>query len=444
MNGGRRLGPQVAAVAVAAGVVATFAPPAPTGSTTIDAVLVGVGVGLIVLIGALAPWWAVAVAAGAAMAIALDPLLIVIAAIALGLALWVGATRRPSPVLPAIALGVTFNVLARAELGELLGLSALVTSAVALLVFVTAIGRHTRPVRRMALGGIGLAIVFVGVASAGFGYQVAKSRHALGSGLNAAEQGVVRLENDDFAAAADYFREASATLDAAHERVGGPLAAGAAFVPVLAQHRSAVVDMSGVGSAGAATVAEALDEIDLDALRTVDGRINLDALAALEAPLTRVREALATLQQTTNDARSQWLVDRATYELDDFDESVNEHLPSLDNALDAIRMAPTMLGADGPRTYLVLFTTPSESRGPGRDGRQLRRAHGRRRADVVEQLRPGRGLRRRGGGSRGAPGRSRGVPGPVRPVRVRHRRHRPGRWVVDAQRGDVAQLPVGG
>ena len=28
-------------------------------------------------------------------------------------------------------------------------------------------------------------------------------------------------------------------------------------------------------------------------------------------------------------------------------------------------MAPAMLGADGPRTYLMLFTTPSESRGLG-------------------------------------------------------------------------------
>ena len=166
---------------------------------------------------------------------------------------------------------MSFNVLARAELGEFLGLSALVAVAVALLVFVTAIGRHTRVVRWTAFGGIAVAVVFVGMAAAGFGYEAAKSRHALGSGLNTAEQGVVRLENDDFEAAADYFREASATLEAAHDRVGGPLAAGAAFVPILAQHRSAVVDMSGVGSVGAATVAEALDEIDLDALRTVGG-----------------------------------------------------------------------------------------------------------------------------------------------------------------------------
>ncbi|MET0325331.1 MAG: DUF4012 domain-containing protein [Ilumatobacteraceae bacterium] len=365
MDGGRALDLPVAAVAIVAGVVATFAPPAPTGNTTIDAAFVGLGVGLIVLVGALAPWWAVAIAAGAALAIAVDPLLMLVAALALGLALWLGATRRTTPVLSALALGATFNVMARAELGGFLGLSALVAAAIAFLVFVTAIGRHTRLVRRLSLAGIGLAVAFVGVASVGFAYEAARSRHELAGGLTWAELGVSQLENDEFDVAATSFENAAASLAAAHERVSAPLAAGAAFVPVLAQHRSAVVDMSGVGATGATTVAEALDEIDLDALRTVDGRINLDALAALEEPLTRVRTALVSLQETTNDARSPWLVGRATYELDDFDESVAEHLPSLDNALDAIRMAPTMLGADGPRTYLVVFTTPSESRGLG-------------------------------------------------------------------------------
>src|SRR5687767_5082997 len=84
----------VAAIAVVAGVIARFAHAAPTGDTTVDGLLAGVGVALIVLIGATAPWWAVAVAAGVAGVIAIGPLLIVLALGALGLALWVGSTRR--------------------------------------------------------------------------------------------------------------------------------------------------------------------------------------------------------------------------------------------------------------------------------------------------------------------------------------------------------------
>jgi hypothetical protein len=126
-----------------------------------------------------------------------------------------------------------------------------------------------------------------------------------------------------------------------------------------------VLDMSGVGAEGAATVAEALEEIDLDALRTVEGHFDLEALAGLEGPLSRVRDALMDLQETTESARSPWLIGRAVYQLDDFDSSIDEHLPALESSLRAIDLAPAMLGADAPRTYLVLFTTPSEARGLG-------------------------------------------------------------------------------
>ncbi len=239
------------------------------------------------------------------------------------------------------------------------------SGAVVLVLFCGGIARCSRRVRWLAVGAVALCLLFIGAAAAGLLYEVQQSRHALGSGLNAAEQGVVRIEQGDFAGGADYFRQAADILDEAHAHVGGSLGLGAAAVPVMAQHRAAIVEMSGVGADGARTVAEALDEIDLDALRTQDGRFDLGALAALEGPLTRVRDALVELQGATVESRSPWLVNRATYELDDFAESIDEHLPGLDDALQAIRLAPAMLGSDGPRTYLVFFTTPSESRGLG-------------------------------------------------------------------------------
>ena len=61
------------------------------------------------LIGARAPWWAAAVAAGVALAIAVDPLLIGVAVVGLAAALWAGATRRDRPVVLAASLGVTLQ-----------------------------------------------------------------------------------------------------------------------------------------------------------------------------------------------------------------------------------------------------------------------------------------------------------------------------------------------
>ncbi|MET0144685.1 MAG: DUF4012 domain-containing protein [Ilumatobacteraceae bacterium] len=353
------------AIAVLAGAAAVFAPCAPTANVAIDAVLVGVGTALVVLLASRAPWWAAVFACGVALAVALDPVLMAVAALGLAVALWAGSTRRGRPDAVALAAGIALNVLARSELGGYLGLSAIVAGTVVLVLVVAGLSAFPRRVRWLAYGGAALLGVLAVGAAGGLLYEVAKSRHSLGSGLNAAEQGVVKIERGDFAGAAGDFRQAADILDDAHQRVGGPLGLGAAAVPVLAQHRAAIVDMSGVGADGARTVADALDEIDLDTLRTDDGRFDLAALGALEEPLTDVRNALVALQQTTDESRSQWLVGRATYELDDFDESIDEHLPGLDEALRAIQMAPTMLGADTPRTYLVLFTTPSESRGLG-------------------------------------------------------------------------------
>ena len=217
----------------------------------------------------------------------------------------------------------------------------------------------------MALIGAVCAAVVVAGAAAGIGYAVYTSRHALTDGLRNAERGVAALEHDDYDEAARLFQEAAADLDEATDQLDQPWARPAAVVPVLAQHRSAVVDMSATGAVGATTVATALDDIDLDALRVVDGRIDVDALMAVEEPLEDVREALDELQVATDAAQSPWLVPRARTVLDDFDQSIAEHVPALDSALAAVRMAPDMLGADGPRRYLLLFTTPSEARGLG-------------------------------------------------------------------------------
>ncbi len=355
----------VLAVALISGLVAATGPAAPTGHPITDAILLAAGTTLIVLIGARSPWWVGVVVAGAALAIAVAPLLMVLAAVALAAAVWLGATKRRAGLVVAASLGVSFNVLGRSELGGMLGTSAIVTVAAAVLVFVTGIVHHSKLVRRLALGGAAVAVLFAGVASVGFAYEAAKSRHDLATGLSTAELGVVALENGRFDEAATWFQQANGYLEAANTRLDKPWARAAAVVPIAALYQSAVSDMSHVGADGAGVVADALGQIDFDKLRPQDGRFNLAALSALDAPLTRVRDSLVLLQDTAEGVRSPWLVNRATYQLDDFDESVAEHLPALENALQAIKMAPAMLGADGTRTYLMLFTTPSESRALG-------------------------------------------------------------------------------
>jgi tetratricopeptide (TPR) repeat protein len=361
----RRATVAVVLVAVLAGVIAATGPASPTGHGPTDAVLTGLGIGLVVAVGSRAPWWAIGAAAGIALAVAIDPLLMAVAAVGLAAALWTGTSREPSPELLAISLGVTTNVLVRAELGGPFAASAVIGVGVGVALFLLGSWALPTGLRRAVWGGTVVVVLLGGAAAAGFGYAAATSRHELARGMSLAELGVSSLEHGEFEEATEYFELAHGYLDEANTNLDRPWAELAAFVPVVGHYQRAVSDMSHAGADGLQVVSDALDEVDLDALRPSGGRFDLAQLAAVEEPLTRVRDALVELREASEASRSEWLVNRATKELDNFSESVDDHLPAIEHALRALRLAPDMLGRDEPRTYLLLFTTPSEARGLG-------------------------------------------------------------------------------
>jgi hypothetical protein len=354
----------VYAAAVAAGIAAGLAQPSPTGRPLFDAIIVGVAAAAVTVAGALAPSWTLLILAATSIVIAGDPAVAAAGVVALVLA----ALARQSPhraPLQAVAAAVAVAALARAQLDVAFGLTSAVSLTACTLVFVAGSSGFARPLRRLVYGGLAVALVFVAVSTVAFGLAAYRARHDLSEGLRTAEQAVTALEHGDYETAAAQFKVASAALERAHAGLSSPLAAGSGFVPVVAQHHDAAVDMSAVGGTGAAAVADALDQIDSDALRFEHGRVDVDAISALSGPLHRVEAALQDLHATVDESMSPWLIGRAAFEMSDFRTSVAEHLPQLENAIDAVELAPRLLGADRPRVYLVLFTTPSEARALG-------------------------------------------------------------------------------
>ena len=351
-------------VAIGAGMIAALSPAEPTGSPGVDAVMVGIAVGAVVLIGALARPWAVIALSIAALVVAVAPALLALAAVALGIAMWGNRSPRHQAELFAVSIGISLNVLARGELGGFLGLSALVAISMAAIVLVSGLRRQRRLVQRVTLAVVGVLVVVATAAVVGFGYTVVQNRNELSAGVRWAEQAVSQMESGDFEAAAASFAAAADELAEAHERLSSPIGAGAALIPVLAQHREAAIEMSGVGGSGAEVAAEALGGLDLDSLRLIDGRIDLVALDRLRGPFERTHRAMVEVADAaTRSLRSPWLIGRAEYALRDFQGSVAEHLPSLDEAIQALDLAPRLLGVDRPQTYLVLMTTSAEAPG---------------------------------------------------------------------------------
>ncbi len=137
------------------------------------------------------------------------------------------------------------------------------------------------------------------------------------------------------------------------------------MVPVVAQHRRAATELTDAASSTSRTLDAELSTVDVDALRIVDGRIDIDAIVALRAPLDRVIASVERLDRTLADNRSGWLVPAAKDRVDELAESVADQRELAAKAADALDVIPAMLGADGERVYLLMFTTPGEARGQG-------------------------------------------------------------------------------
>ncbi len=353
------------AVGIVAGMLAAAASAAPTGVRAVDVIVVALGVGAVVWASASAPWWALAAAAGVAAVVAVDPLAAVIGASAFGAALLIGIRRRDLGWLRALVAAVVANVLIRSELGGFLGLSALVGVATCAALFVLGLQRRPSRVRRRgwtaaaAVGVVGLAAVVV----TGAATVVARSDVLLSS--RTARQGIEALDEGDYEAAAELLGRAADGFGRADVRFGGALASSGRLVPVLSQNLRAAADLSAAAADSLAEASRALRDVAGQDRAVVGGTVDLDAIVAVEEPLLRVREAIAAMRAATREVRSPWLIAPVQDELADLEAEFDEKEPRLDDAIDAVRLAPAMLGVDGPRRYLILFTSPSEARGLG-------------------------------------------------------------------------------
>ncbi len=86
---------------------------------------------------------------------------------------------------------------------------------------------------------------------------------------------------------------------------------------------------------------------------------------AAEGPLGDVRDALVEVREVSDAIDNGWLVEPLRRELDQLDRRLDDNEPRLNTAIEAVRLGPHLLGADGDRRYLILFTTPAEARGLG-------------------------------------------------------------------------------
>ncbi len=357
-------GALLAVIVALAAAGAALADASPTGSPGVDVVLVAVVAGAVTLAAASAPWWASAGAAGIGATVALEPVVWVLGTLGFVGGLAVGV-RGDRPELRAVVGGIAVNALIRSELGGFFGLSSLIGIATCSALFLVGVWNRPHDVRRVAILGLGAVAGLAIVAIAAGGLSAMAARSDVATAASRSEEAIDALNDGDYVAAADLFDEAADSYAGVHDALGGTLAAPAAVIPGISQNLRAGRDLAETASSATAEAADALRQADLSNVRFVDGRIDLDTVRGLEEPVLRLQVVLEELSQVVTEVDSPWLVGPLRAQLAELDADLADNEARLADVIEAVRVAPAMLGGDGPRRYLILFTTPAEARGLG-------------------------------------------------------------------------------
>lgn len=337
----------------------------PTGWGNADSFWRAVAGAAIVICGAFAPPAALLVSAGAAAASSSEAWLIAVGAVTVLLA--AGAAFRYAYVPWAgalVGLGVSWIVF-RLPHTEVMGLSTLVAAAiVGVLLFGAWFWGPDGVAKYFTWAAVAIAVGTV-LAVLVLAVTLFRARNQINDALDLADDAVASFRDGDEVRAREQLADAVDLLGSAEEKTGARWVDATRLVPVIAQHTEAVqtVVTSGLASAEAAQVV--LDEVDRDELAIKGGAVNLDAIRDIEPAVADLAAATAATRTDLASVRSRWLLGPMRSALDDANDEIDEIADASDRAADAARLAPGMLGGDGPRNHLVLLVTPSELRGSG-------------------------------------------------------------------------------
>jgi hypothetical protein len=352
-------------IGLAAGVVAALSGAAPTGATWIDAGLIVAFTVLVTWSAASAPWWALLVGAGLTMAGAAEGPLIVLAVAmgAAGAAGWIGSERANQPLVRAGIGAAIVNVAVRLDWNPFFLASAIVALIATGIVVVMGVRRRRKHIRkRIYWGGAVLAVLAV-LAIAGTAVAAIQARETARDGYLGMLDGLEFVQDGNVSEASETLRTAAENLDAAGNDLGGILTQPARLVPGIAQNRNAGADILARAADAAASAADTLAVVDLDQLTVSGGVIDVLAFEALEAPLADLSSTINELDVALNDAQSPWLVSPFATRLDDAIRRAGQASHQTNATAAAARIAPDMLGADGPRRYFLAFVNAAEARG---------------------------------------------------------------------------------
>lgn len=231
--------------------------------------------------------------------------------------------------------------------------------------------RDRRPRRRGRIAAAVLGVLVVAVVAAGvwFARDALVAKRALDAATE--DAGVLQraLTDGDQETASATVESLQQHTSEAREHTDGPLWAVASVAPFVGDSVEAVQVAS-----------RAVDDIAQDALPPIlglssglnaqtfspeDGRFPLAEFAELTGPVNEAATVLQRTRERVDAIDADGLMDLVSGQMADLQEKVATAETTTSGAATALRLAPTMLGADEPQTYVLIFQNNAESRSTG-------------------------------------------------------------------------------
>ncbi len=225
--------------------------------------------------------------------------------------------------------------------------------------------RSPSRVRASTRWGAVAMVAAILLCSVGFGVSALLARSQVDEAVDLARAGLDQLGRGDQAEGVRSLEQASARFEDAANRLDAPWAWPARLVPGVAPHAEALAAASTAGRDVTRVAADAAATAPYQDLKAGAGTVDLDAVRSMQEPVRATAEALDHAVARLDAVSSPWLLAPVARPIESFRSEVADAHREADLASRTLEALPHILGGDGDRTYLVLFTNPAETRNLG-------------------------------------------------------------------------------
>ncbi|MFZ5872116.1 MAG: DUF4012 domain-containing protein [Actinomycetota bacterium] len=229
--------------------------------------------------------------------------------------------------------------------------------------------RRRGTVLRRALVTAGVALLAAVAAAAWLAWNGLQARDRLVRALPAVERLQAQVADGDAAAAQLTLTELQAATADARDRTDGPLWGLAGRLPFVGDDvtaaTAAVVVVDDVAQRALPPAVAAAAVFDPAALQPKDGRIALEPIQQAAPLLEQAASEAERASAAAQGIRTDGVVEQIAAQVERLQTELADVAATARTGADAAAVLPGMLGADGPRSYLVLFQNNAEVRATG-------------------------------------------------------------------------------